>query len=140
MSLAPTVEVASIISGGHVVANHPRMHSRNYVSPSDIPPIGATESLYRKISVASGWYDPATRHMAYDAMKPLEYDTTGLSLTARRSVARGVGQRTKPEGYFLAVLLVSEIRQQGMTVVPVPIFVNAQTGDEENLRTPRSQS
>ena len=72
--------------------------------------------------------------MALNAMNPLEFDTTGLSFDRAALRSPEVSARGRsPKGYFLAVLLVSAIRQQGMTVIPAPILANPQTGEEENL-------
>jgi hypothetical protein len=56
-----------------------------------------------------------------DAFRPTKRDKTGISVIRRRfKSAKDAGKGKNPAGYFVARLLVSDLRANGLDVVPRP--------------------
>lgn len=91
---------------------------------NDSTAIDDKELLYRKVSVNSGWYDPDRSELKPDAFKPRSDDTEGISIDRAASSAHpefrsveeaAVGQSAR--GYYVAVLIVGDLRAEGFTIV-----------------------
>jgi hypothetical protein len=101
------------------------------MSESGAPPIQDGEILHRRVPVSTNWYDPSEGHgLSSVAFRPHpNSDVTGLSMSRARSemhpdflsceecAALGPSAR----GYFVAKLLVSELRAAGISVEPRPL-------------------
>jgi len=97
------------------------------MSLSDEPgPVSDEEYLYRKIPVSTGWYDPdVSKKPSPRAFHPRKNDPTDLSVdratyTTIERAARGQSK----QGYYVAILRVSDLRAKGMDVVPKPLPEN----------------
>lgn len=89
--------------------------------------IGDHEIIYRRIPVSQGWYDPDKCEVKPEAFKPLVQDTTGLSVSRVKSSdnpdfleVEEIAHGKSPQGYYVASLLVSELRANGIDVVAKP--------------------
>lgn len=93
--------------------------------------ISADEFLYRKIPVKPNWYNPERQELAPDAFRPREEDNTGISFDRAKSNSNPefrsveeVAVGPSSEGYFVAVLRVSDLIASGLTVKADPIAGN----------------
>lgn len=83
------------------------------------------EYLYRRIPVSQGWYRPELSHLPDgDAFRPQRYDDTGISLERARSdhdpsffTVEQTAQGRSKGGYYVAVLRMGDLREQGIEVV-----------------------
>ncbi|HEY5315327.1 MAG TPA: hypothetical protein VIK18_22540 [Pirellulales bacterium] len=92
--------------------------------------VGDDEFVYRRVPVSANRYDPSRRDLSPDAFDPhKKSDPDGLSVVRARS--EGHPDFLTPEqtaaagpsakGYYIAVLRVGDLRQNGIDVVPDPI-------------------
>jgi hypothetical protein len=95
--------------------------------------VGADELLYRKIPVSLGWYDPSVSSKpSPEAFRPnRDRDGTGISFDRARSekhpefpTIEEAGQGQSPDGYYVAVLRMGDLRSRSIEVVPRPIEGN----------------
>ncbi len=90
--------------------------------------IADDEILYRRIPASMDWYDPASdRSVAPDAFRPRKNEDTiakkGISLSRAKFVTLDEAARGRPgKRYFVAVLLASDLAQNGIEVVTTPEF------------------
>lgn len=85
--------------------------------------VGDEETVYRRIPVSQGWYDPATKLLSPLAFRPRDDDETGLSLVRAEphNTPEQAGKGLAKKGYYVAALRVGEIRAHGMGVVSRPV-------------------
>ena len=85
-------------------------------------PIADDELLYRRVSVLSGWYDPAADELRAQAFAPHRAnDTTGISVWRGKYKSLEEAARGRPgKSYYVAILNAGEVRQAGIDVVPQP--------------------
>ena len=87
-----------------------------------LEPVADDELLYRRVSEASEWYDPATGELSPQAFAPHKTeDQTGLSVSRSKYKTpeqAGVGRPGKT--YFVAVLRAGEVKSAGIAVEPRP--------------------
>lgn len=87
-------------------------------------PVADDEILFRRVSEASGWYDPTSdRPVAWLAFKPNENDVSGLSVwrAKYRSAAETATIGAQPgRRYFVLALRAGELRRVGVSIVPSP--------------------
>jgi len=86
--------------------------------------IADDELLYRRIPASTGWYDPHTRKVNYQAFAPhKERDQTGLSVSRAkyRGSPKDEAMRGRPgKQYYVAILRVGDLRKNGINVVARP--------------------
>lgn len=89
----------------------------------DNDPITDNERLYRRVSVKSRWYDPASGRLDPQAFAPHKTeDVTGLSVArAKYKSAAEAAQGDPGRSYFVAALQVGQMRARGIRVVPRPL-------------------
>ena len=100
------------------------------------------ELLYRRVSVRSGWYDPETNILLRTAFNPsAERDQTGISLDRARSDKhphfRTIEQAAtgpSPDGYYIAVFRVGDLRAHNIEVVAKPVEHNPGHAELPDLR------
>jgi len=85
-------------------------------------PIGDEELLYRRVPGSTGWYDPAAGLLNAQAFAPHKVrDTTGLSVVrAKYKSIEEAAAGSPGKTYFVAVLRVADLRQNGLEVVQTP--------------------
>ena len=86
-------------------------------------PIDDDELLYRKIPVSMKWYDEYGVEPV--AFRPRKDETTGISLDREKYRSpQEAAQGRSPDGYWVAVLRVGDLRNEEIEVVPNPIEGN----------------
>lgn len=87
-------------------------------------PIADDELLYRRISMASGWYEPARiPPLNPEAFRPnKKTDESGLSLwRAKYVTAQEAARGPSGKPYYVAVLSAADLRAKGIEIVPRPL-------------------
>src|SRR5690349_11055638 len=83
-------------------------------------PIAEDETLYRRIPVSMNWYKDGL--LSLDAFDPRKDETTGISIyRAKYKTIEEAAKGKSKQGYFVAILLAGELRQNGFRVEPKPL-------------------
>lgn len=84
--------------------------------------IADEERLYRRVPESTGWYDPVTGILDSRAFAPHKTnDATGLSVSRSKHKSIEEAAKGRPgKTYYVAVLRVSDLRQNGIEVVQTP--------------------
>lgn len=84
-------------------------------------PVADDEILYRRVPQSTGWYSP-DRGLRPEAFGPRKDDVTGISLwRARYKSIEDAAVGRPGKSYYVAVLRVGDLRQEGIEVVPRPL-------------------
>lgn len=83
------------------------------------------ELIYRRVLVSHDLFNSETGKLSPEAFRPFKYDETGISVDrAKYRTVREAAEGRNPQGYFVAVLRVGDIRRAGLEVVPRPMAGN----------------
>lgn len=87
-----------------------------------LEPIADDELLYRRVSEASGWYDPSTGILSPQAFAPHKTeDTTGLSVFRSKYKTPEQASIGRPgKSYFVAVLRAGDLKVARIAFEPRP--------------------
>jgi hypothetical protein len=84
-------------------------------------PVADGELLYRRISVASGWYSPGEVLNAAVFAPHKTEDETGLSVwRAKYKTVEQAARGRAGKSYYVAILSAEDLRQLGIEVLPSP--------------------
>jgi hypothetical protein len=85
-------------------------------------PVADDELLYRRISVASGWYSPAAGLKGAAFAPHKTEDETGLSVwRAKYKTVERAARGRAGKSYYVAILRAGDLTQRGIEVVPHPL-------------------
>lgn len=86
--------------------------------------IADSEELYRRINITQNWYDPSLEAPpSRRAFRPnRKRDPTGLSLFRAKYVSpEQLCQNRRDDRYYVVVVRAGDLRDHGLSVVPVPV-------------------
>lgn len=102
-------------------------------------PVGDGELIYRRIPVSKGWYDPKVSPLpSPKAFEPRKKngEATGISVVrAKYRTLKDVAIGPSKQGYYVAVLGVTDLRARGIDVVPRPLEGNPGHAEIPNVNS-----
>jgi hypothetical protein len=101
-----------------------------------VAPIDDSEILYRRIPVATGWYQADKQPpLVPEAFRPTRYDISGISLARQKyTTIEEAAHGQAGKSYYVAVFRAHDLRVSGMEVVPSPVEGNARHAEISSLR------
>jgi hypothetical protein len=83
-------------------------------------PVGRDEYLYRRIPASAGWY--AATELSPRAFNPRADNLNGLSFSrSKYATAEQAAHGSGKSGYYVAVLPVDKMFNDGLTITPRPL-------------------